>query len=480
MIYDVIIIGGGVIGCSIARYLSRYKGNFLVVERHNDVGDETSSANSAIVHSGYDPKPGTLKAKFNVLGNKMMPNVCKELDVDFDKIGSITVALNDEDLDTLKMLNERAKINGVKAKFLTTEETIALEPNINKDIKGSLYCEDAGIVSPFNLTVSFMENAMDNGVKLKLNTEIKEIKRENSGLYILKDQNDNIYETKFLINASGVNSEVVTRYLEEPSFKIIPTKGEYILLDHFDTNFVKHTLFMCPSKVGKGVLVSPTTSYNYIVGPSATETYEGDTSCDTSTFTFLREKAKSLVKDIPYTQTIKGFAGVRANNDYNDFIIEESKKNPGFFLVAGIMSPGLASSPAIGEYVSNYVADKLKLSKNENYNPCVKPHLKLKEMSIESYNELIKEEPSYGKFVCRCEKVSEGEILDAIRRNCGATTVKGVRKRTRAGFGKCQGTFCQMQVVHLLSKELKKDVKEINFSDEGTEICIKDSKEGDL
>ena len=170
MIYDVIIIGGGVIGCSIARYLSRYKGNFLGVERHNDVGDETSSANSAIVHSGYDPKPGTLKAKFNVLGNKMMPNVCKELDVDFDKIGSITVALNDEDLDTLKMLNERAKINGVNAKFLTTEETIALEPNINKDIKGSLYCEDAGIVSPFNLTVSFMENAMDNGVKLKLNT----------------------------------------------------------------------------------------------------------------------------------------------------------------------------------------------------------------------------------------------------------------------------------------------------------------------
>lgn len=478
VIYDAIIIGGGVIGCSIARYLSKYNGNFLVVERHSDVGDETSSANSAIVHSGYDPKPGTLKAKFNVLGNKMMPKICEELDVPFDKIGSLTVALNEDDLNTLKELNERAKVNGVDAKFLSKEETIKIEPNINKNILGSLFCKDAGIVSPFNLTVSLMENAIDNGSHLNLNSEIKKIIHEKDGLYSLEDQHGKIYKTKFVINAAGVNSEVVTKYIEEPSFHIIPTKGEYILLDHFKNDFVKHTLFMCPSKVGKGVLVSPTTSYNYIVGPSANVTSQGDASCDTETYNFLRDKAKSLVENVPYNQTIKGFAGVRANNDKDDFIIEESKKNPGFFLVAGIMSPGLASSPAIGEYVANYVAEKLKLSINDRFNPRIKPHKNLKEMDLSSYNTLIKKDPKFGKFVCRCEKVSEGEIVDAINRNCGATTVKGVRKRTRAGFGKCQGAFCQMSVVHILARELHKDITEINFGDEGTNICVQSSKEG--
>src|SRR5574344_533027 len=476
VIYDAIIIGGGVIGCSIARYLSRYKGSFLVVERHNDVGDETSCANSAIVHSGYDPKPGTLKAKYNVLGNKMMPELCKELDVPFKKTGSITVALNDEDMETLKELKNRAEINGVSAELLSKEETIKIEPNINPNILGSLFCKDAGIVSPFGLTVSLMENAMDNGVHLKLNSEIIEIKKEDN-LYSLKDQHNNIYFAKFVINATGVNSEVVTKYLEEPTFHINPTKGEYILLDHFNTQWVKHTLFVCPSKVGKGVLVSPTTSYNYIIGPSATPTKIGDTSCDKETYDFLKEKAKSLVINVPYPETIKGFAGVRANNDHDDFIIEESKKNPGFILVAGIMSPGLASSPAIGEHVADYVKDKLKLSVNNKFNSRIRPHKNLLEMNLNNYNALVREEPEFGKFICRCEKVSEGEIVDCINRNCGATTVKGVRKRTRAGFGKCQGTFCQLEVVKILARELHKDIKDINYGELNTPILIQSSKE---
>jgi Predicted dehydrogenase len=477
VIYDSLIIGGGVIGCSIARYLSRYKGSFILLERHNDVGDETSSANSAIVHSGYDPKPGTLKARFNVEGNKMMEGLTKELDVPYKKIGSITVALNEEDLKTLDELNERAKINGVDAKLLTKEETIAIEPNINKNILASLYCKDAGIVSPFSLTVSLMENAMDNGVYLKLNSEVVEIKKEGT-LYRVKDQNGLTYLAKTLINATGVNSEVVTKYLEEPSFHINPTKGEYILLDHFNTQWIKHTLFMCPSKVGKGVLVSPTTSYNYIVGPSATLTKIGDASCDSETYAFLREKAKSLVDNIPYFETIKGFAGVRANNDHDDFIIEESNKNPGFYLVCGIMSPGLASSPAIGKYVSELVKNKLKLNENLKFNPRIRPHKNLLEMNLNSYNALIKEQPEFGRFICRCEKVSEGEVKDVINRNCGAHTIKGVRKRTRAGFGKCQGAFCQLEVLKILAKELHCEMDEINYSDLGTNILVQDSKEG--
>lgn len=477
VIYDTIIIGGGVIGCSVARYLSKYKGSFLLLERHNDVGDETSCANSAIVHSGYDPKPGTLKAKFNVLGNKMMPELCKDLDVPFKMIGSLTLALTNDDLQTLKELEERAKINGVEANFLSKEETIKIEPNVNKEILGSLYCPTAGIVSPFSLTVNLMENAMDNGVFLKLNTEIIEVKKDND-LYVVRDQNGLIYYAKTIVNATGVNSEVVTKYLEEPSFHIKPTKGEYILLDHFNTQFVKHTLFTCPTKVGKGVLVSPTTSYNYIVGPSAELTEIGDTSCDSATYSFLRDKAKNLVENIPYFETIKGFAGVRANNDHDDFIIEESKKNPGFFLVCGIMSPGLASSPAIGEYIASCVKEKLKLRDNAKFNPRIRTHKNLLEMNLNSYNALIKQEPSFGRFVCRCEKVSEGEIKDVINRNCGAHTVKGVRKRVRAGFGKCQGAFCQLEVVNILAKELHCDPLEINYGDLHTEILISNSKEG--
>ena len=473
-IFDVVVIGGGVIGCSIARYLSRFKGNFMLLEKHNDVGEETSNANSAIVHSGYDPLPGTNKAKFNVLGNKMMPQVCDELDVPFKKIGSLTIAFSNEDMETLKSLLERAKINGVKAELLSKEELIKIEPNVNKNAFGALLCPDAGIISPFNLTVSFMENAMDNGFKLSLNTCVNGIKKED-GLYVINTDNG-VFKTKALINASGVYSDVITSYLEKPSFKINPTKGEYIILDHYSSNLVKHTLFTCPTKVGKGVLVTPTTSYNYLIGPSATLTERDDCSTDSETYAFLREKGKQLVENIPFNETIRGFAGVRANPSTDDFIIEESKNNPLFFLACGIMSPGLASSPAIGEYISNLVEDKLKLEKNKEFNPTIRKHLRISNMGMDKYNDLIKKEPGYGRFICRCEKVSEGEVVDAIHRNCGAHTIKGVKKRVRAGFGKCQGTFCQPEVMKILSKELSVPLSKVCYSDLGTEICVEPSK----
>ena len=475
-IYDVIIIGGGVIGCSIARYLSRFNGNFLVIERHNDVGDETSSANSAIVHSGYDPKPGSLKAKFNVLGCKMMKELCEQLDVHYINNGSLTVALNDEDYKLLIELKERAKINGVDAQLLSKEETIKLEPNINQNILGSLYCKDAGIVDPFNLTVGLMENAMNNGCNLLLNTEICKIEKEKD-IYVLTDKKNNKYFCKVLVNATGVNSELVTSYLETPNFKIYPTKGEYILLNHFDDNFVKHTLFMCPSKVGKGVLVAPTSSLNYIVGPSADLTDKDDTSCSSSTMSFLKEKAKNLVENVPYVHTVKCFAGVRANNDHNDFIIEESLLNKNFIKVCGIMSPGLASSPAIGDYVSTLIKEKLNLEVNEKFNPNNKKHYSVKYMNVADYDNIVKNNPLYGKFICRCERVSEGEIVDCIHRNCGATTLKGVKKRVRSGFGKCQGGYCQNYVVKILSRELKKDMLDVLYNELGTNILVCDSKE---
>lgn len=475
--YDVVIIGGGVIGCSIARFLSRFKLKAIVLERHNDVGEETTNANSAIVHSGYDPLPSSLKAKFNVAGNRMMEQICRELDVPFKKIGSLTVGFNKEDEKTLQKLALRSQENKVKCKLVYRDELVKMEPNISDKATVALYCEDAGIVSPFNLCVSFMENAMNNGVELALNTEVINIVKKDE-LYKIVTKDGKEFNTKIVINASGQNSSLVHSYIEKPRFEINTRKGEYILLDHFSASWIKHTLFMCPTKVGKGVLISPTTSYNYIIGPSNDLTTPFDTSTDAKTFAYLKETAKKLVQNIPYQETIREFAGVRANPTCDDFVIEESKENKGFIEVGGIMSPGLASSPAIGEYVSNMVEVSLKPSLNPNYNPLIKPHLSFKNLSKEEFKKLLNKDKRYGNIVCRCEKISEGEIVDVIDRNCGAHTIKGVKKRCRAGFGKCQGTFCQEETIKILARELKVNESDICYSELGSNILKYPSKGG--
>lgn len=473
--YDVVIIGAGVIGAAVARYLSRYSLNCCVLEKHNDVGEETTSANSAIVHSGYDPLPGTKKAYFNVLGNKMMPSVCKELDVPFFKIGSLTVAFSDEDVETLNELLLRAKKNGVDAKIIDHDELLKMEPNLNPIAKKAIFCKDAGIISPFNLCVNLMENAMDNGVKLKLNREVTSIDKDN-GTFIINTKNGEKYFSKIVINAAGLYSDNIAKMVDADNFNVIPRKGEYFVLDHFNASWVKHTLFMCPTKVGKGVLISPTTSYNYIIGPTNEENNKEDTSTSADVLTSLKETAKKLIPNIPFDQNIRQFSGIRANSSSGDFIIEESETSPNFYNLGAIMSPGLASSVAIGEYVSNLVKDKLDLDVNEKFNPLIRKHFKLSNLTSDEYNDLIKHDPRYGHMICRCEKVSEGEIVDVIHRNCGATTVKGIKKRARPGFGKCQGTFCEEEVIKILARELHKNLNEVCYSDLGTEIMRYDVK----
>lgn len=468
-LYDVVIIGAGVIGASIARYLSRFRLKCLVLEKHNDVGEETTNANSAIVHSGYDPLPGTKKAYFNVLGNKMMPQVCDELDVSFYKIGSLTVAFTDEDVSTLNELMIRAEKNGVDAKIIDRDELLKIEPNLNPMAKRAILCKDAGIISPFNLCVSLMENAMDNGIELHLNSKVTNIKKENDLFKIYVNNND-VFTSKVVVNASGLYSDVIAKMLNADNFAVLPRKGEYFVLDHFNASWIKHTLFMCPTKFGKGVLISPTTSFNYIIGPTNEECEKNDTSTEANILETLKENAKKLIPNIPFDQNIRQFSGVRANSSTGDFIIEESKVVANFYNLGAIMSPGLASSVAIGEYISNLIKEKLFLEINKSYNPRIRKHLKLSSLGTNEYNELIKKDPRYGHIICRCEKVSEGEIVDAIHRNCGATTVKGIKKRLRPGFGKCQGTFCEEEVIKILSRELGKSIDEICYSDLGTEI----------
>lgn len=473
--FDVIIIGAGVIGSAIARYLTRFKANILVLEKHNDVGDEASGANSGIVHSGYDPLPSTNKAKFNVLGATMMRKVCEELDVPYQNIGSLTISFNEEDNKTLLDLQKRGFENGVVTKILTREETLTLEPNLSKEVCGALLAPTAGIVSPFELTVKLMENAIDNGAVLKLNSEVTKIKKID-GFYKVFCKNGKEFISKCIVDAAGLYSDKVEESVEKPKFKITPRKGEYFVLDHFDPNFIKHTIFMCPTKVGKGVLISQTTSGNYLVGPSNDASDVDDTSTDAETLNAIKKTALKICPSLPFGENIRQFTGIRPNSDFNDFVIEESSSNPNFFIVGGIMSPGLASSVAIGEYVSDLIKNKLNLSENKAFNPKVRKHSSLKKLATIEFNKLIQSNPLYGHLICRCEKISEAEIVDAIHRNCGARTIKGVKKRVRPGFGKCQGTFCESEVAKILARELNTDISNICYSELGTNVVLESLK----
>ena len=479
MIYDVIIVGGGVIGCAIARELSKYKLRTVLLEKNNDVCNETSAANSAIVHSGYDPLPNSLKAQMNVLGNSMYPQMCKELDVPFIQNGSLTIATTDDDMNTLLSLQKRANENKVETKILSSEEVLKLEPQLNKDIKGALFAPTCGIVNPFELTVALMENAMDNGVELLLNHEVNNIKiNENSVSVFCK--NDKELECKVLINAAGLFADDINAFVDKDSFTITPRKGQYFVLDHFDLNFVKHTLFMVPSDKGKGVLVTPTTSGNYLIGPSSDFVDDKqDLSTTKDILDSVRSQASRIIENIPYANLIRQYSGLRAVSSTGDFIIEHSKVSKNLINVAGIQSPGLASCPAIALKVVELLKECMPLNENEEFNPIRRKVYRLKEMSLEDKNKLISENPQFGHIVCRCEKISEGEIVDCIHRNCGATTVKGVKKRCRPGFGKCQGAMCEASVIKILARELKKDESEILYSENDSNILKYETKVGD-
>ena len=449
---DVLIIGAGVVGSFIARSLARYELSVLVIEKENDVGDVTSMANSAISHSGYDPVPGSKKAIFNVAGNRMMPEVCKDLDIPYGKVGTLTVATEEEQIPMLQELLLRAKTNGVTARLVDAEELKRMEPNINPDAKAALLCPDGGIVNPFLLPVRAMENAIDNGVELHLNEEVSGIEKEKEGYLVTTSRGH--YEAKVVINAAGLHSDEVAKMIEPIAWSIIPRKGEYYVLDHYAPGLVNHVLFPLPSAKGKGVLVTMTTSGNYLVGPSSEVVEDKDAvSTDIPTLESIKSQAMSLVPKIPFNQQIRVYAGIRATPSTHDFIIEPSKKYSDFINVAGIESPGLVSSPAIGEYVADHlVGAVLPLKEKANYVKTVKPYLNPIAMPLAERNALIKTEPEYGEMVCQCEKVSLGQIKDVLSRSVPCLSIKALKKRTRAGFGKCQGGFCQPQVVRLLAE----------------------------
>lgn len=452
--YDVIIIGAGVTGCAVARYLSRYQGSALVLERAEDVCCGTSKANSAIIHAGFDAAHGSLMAKMNVQGNRMLPELAKELDFPFRMNGSLVVCMSEEDMPRLRALYENGVKNGVEGlEIVDAQRLHELEPNVSKNAVAALWAPTGGIVCPFNMTIALAENANANGVDFRFNTKVTGFTRGEEGWTVHTEQGD--FQTRYVVNAAGVYADVLHNMVSARKLHITPRRGDYCLLDRQVGGFVSHTVFQLPGKLGKGVLVSPTVHGNIIVGPTAIDIEDRDgTNTTAAGLEELIAKAGISVDNLPIRQTITSFAGLRAHEDHQEFVIGEAEDAPGFVDCAGIESPGLTSAPAIGLTVAELLREKLGLRKKEDFIATRKGLLDPKSLTKEAYQALIRENPAYGQIICRCEQVTEGEIIDAIRRPLGARSLDGVKRRTRAGMGRCQAGFCSPRVLEILAREL--------------------------
>ena len=459
---DIIIIGSGIIGSSIARELSKYKANILVLEKNNDVSCGTTKANSGIVHAGFDAKPNSLKAFFNVRGAKLYSNLSKELDFPFKQNGAFVLSFSKEGRSTLDELLKRAEDNKVEGcEILSGDEIRKMEPNVSKEVVEGLYAKTSGIVSPYEMCIAMAENASANGVRFEFNKEVLSIKKENDK-FIIKTKDNSIYESKILINAAGCHSDEINNMLSKNKYHIKARKGEYVLLDKEYSYICEKTLFQLPTKMGKGILVSPTCHGNIIVGPTALDVDNKDLTWTTPEG--LKEvwsKACLSVPSLPKGGIITQFSGLRAHEDGNDFIVSFSKDVEGLYNLIGIESPGLASAPAIAEYVSKEVSEYLKLNKNENFNPIRKSIKHIAHMNEKELANAIKENSEYGHVICRCEVVSEAEIKEAIRRTPGAVDLDGVKRRVRAGMGRCQMGFCTPKIMEILANELGISLEEV-------------------
>ncbi len=477
MIYDVAVIGGGIVGTAIARELSKYKLRTVLLEKENDISLGATKANSGVVHAGYDPKYGSLKGKLNVLGNAMYESLCKELDVPFKRIGSLVLGFNEEEMKVIKDLYENGiKLGVPNLQILDKEAAMKVEPNISGKVIGALYAPTAGIVGPWEMAIALMENAMDNGVELKLNNEVINIEKNREGYKIYTSQGK--INTKYIINAAGIFTDEIHNMVADPCFKIIPRKGEYHLLDKSEGNKANTVIFQCPTEKGKGVLVLPTVHGNLIVGPNSEIIEEKDDVTTTQKgLEYIKCLGENSIKEIDLSKVITSFSGIRAKTSGRDFIIEEVKGAKGFIDVAGIDSPGLTAAPAIAEYVVNLLGKRIgKLEKNEKFNPNRRKVVRFMELTDDEKKEIINQNPKYGRVICRCENITEGEIIDIIHRNAGATTVDGVKRRARPGSGRCQGGFCLPRVMEILARETNKDIKDIVKDKQGSYI-LKDQWE---
>lgn len=476
--YDVVIIGAGVTGSASARELSRYQLKVCVVEKEEDVCCGTSKANSAIVHSGIDCVPGTLMAEMNIRGNELMEPLSKELDFEFKRNGSLILCFSEDDMPALQKLYEQGKTSKIPdIRILDKKEVHEMEPNLSEEVVAAIYAPTGGIVCPFGMNIAMAENAATNGVEFKFDTEVKEIIPINGG-YRLETSSGDI-ETKCVVNAAGVYADKFHNMVSKNKIHITPRRGEYCLLDKTTGGLVEKTIFQLPGKYGKGVLVTPTVHGNTLVGPTAVDHEDKEATCTTAEgISSLISAAQKSVPTVPVRQVITSFCGNRAHEDHHEFIIQELEDAPYFVDAAGIESPGLTSAPAIGIRVAEIVTGLLKPEKNPNFNGTRKGILDPKTLSEEEYAKLIKEKPAYGTIICRCEMITEGEIIDAIHRPLGAKSLDGVKRRTRAGMGRCQAGFCSPRTMEIIARELNVSQLDITKSGGTSNIVVGYSKQG--
>ncbi len=449
--YDITVIGAGVVGGMIARSLAKYDLRICVLEKESDVAMGATKANSAIVHAGFDAKEGSLKARMNVRGSELMEQVTRELGVKYERNESLVVAFAHE-REEVEAIYRRGLANGVKGlRIVEREELFRLEPNLNPELSCALLAPTGAIVCPYELTIAAIGNAMDNGAQLLCNFCVGGIEKTENG-YRVTATDGRTVETKYVINSAGLYADRIAAMTGDADFDVHPRRGEYMLLDKECGTFTKRTIFHTPTKMGKGVLVSPTVDGNLLVGPTATDIEDKeDTSTTAEGFAQILAKAGDNAANIPFFKVITSFCGLRAVGSTGDFII---RLRNGVLTLAGIESPGLSSAPAIAEYVEELLlADGLTLTHREDYIPTRRAAHYFRELSIEEKNEIIRRDPRYGRIVCRCEGVTEGEIVEAIHANPPATDVDAVKRRTRSGMGRCQGGFCSPTIVELLAKE---------------------------
>lgn len=476
--YDVVIIGCGVVGASAAYELARYKLRVAVLEAAADIAAGTTKANSAIIHAGYDPEPGTLMARLNVEGNRLTGEICEKLQVPFKRVGSLVVAFSPEQLPTLRALYDRGCKNGVPGlRLLSGEEARAMEPGLSQEVCGALFAPSAGIIDPWGFAIAMAETAVRGGVEVRRDCPVTGIEDTGAGFVLHTPTGD--VTARFVLNAAGVDADRVHEMLEPNDWQTLPSRGEYYLLDKSEHDRVSRVIFQCPGPEGKGVLVAPTIHGNLICGPNAQSVEDrldlGNTAAGMAE---VRAKAARSVPGVEWRQNIRNFAGLRANTTRSDFIIEESKAHPGFIDLAGIKSPGLSSAPAIAKLAAEMLAaDGLALEPDPDFVD-KREHIVFKNLSAEEKNELIRKDPRYGRVVCRCETITEGEIVAALHSPIPPRSINGVKRRCNAGMGRCQGGFCGPRVQEIIARELGIDQAEVLLEQAGSTILTGRTKTG--